>query len=440
PPRDFTSGVYKWKTTPFDEMSPADEDFGRMIKGGNTHNSITGWTGMNGTAMPGWSDFLSDADVADVTAYIKKFAELASPQKPPISAAGEVKPSKEIIEKGRTIFKDRCSECHGDAGRGDGTKKLKDDWGFREWPRNLTKAWNFRVSNSVKDIYTRITVGIPGTQMPSFADPSSNKKLTDEERWAVAAYVNSLDAPYKKPGDNTVIRALRVGGAVPDNAEDPAWGEAEYKSFYFVPQIIAAERHFKPSLDSVSVKALYNDKDIALLVEWDDRTRSLPGDAKAVEIADGELYEDAVAIQWPSASPVNIWHWASEAGPTAPQTLKLIDAKGIKSREARDAGASGLKAAGVYDKGTWRVVMKRPLKTNTPEKDIQFEEGRYFPIAFAAWDGSNQEKGSKHVMTTWYWLVMQPKTSGRVYLWPVVIALGIVGLELLWLKSARKKR
>ncbi|MBI5903594.1 MAG: hypothetical protein HZB84_08955, partial [Deltaproteobacteria bacterium] len=322
-------------------------------------------------------------------------------------------------------------------------------------PRNLTKAWNFRVSNSIKDIYTRITVGIPGTQMPSFADPSSNKKLTDDERWAVAAYVNSLDAPYKKPGDNTVIRALRVGGEVPDNAEDPAWGKAEYKSFYFVPQIIAAERHFKPSLDSISVKAIYNDKDIALLLEWDDRTRSLPGDAKAVEIADGELYEDAVAIQWPSAlsdtekpyfgmgdvsSPVNIWHWTSEAGLTAPQTLKLIDAKGIKSREARDAGASGLKATGVYGKGTWRVVMKRPLKTGAPEKDIQFEEGRYFPIAFAAWDGSNQEKGSKHVMTTWYWLVMQPKTSGLVYLWPVGVVLGIAGLELLWLKSARKKR
>ncbi len=454
PPRDFTSGVYKWKTTPFDEMSPTDEDFSRMIKGDNAHNSITGWTGMSGTAMPGWSDFLGDADAADVTVYIKKFAELASPLKPPISTAGEVKSSKELIEKGRAIFKDRCSECHGEAGRGDGTKKLKDDWGFREWPRNLTKAWSFRVSNSIKDTYTRVTVGIPGTQMPSFADPTSNKKLTDEERWAVAAYVNSLDAPYKKPGDNTVIRAVRVDGELPDNADDPAWGMADYKSFYFVPQIIAEQRHFKPSLDSVSVKSLYNDKDIAMLVEWDDRTMSLPGDAKAVEIADGELYEDAVAIQWPAdlrenekpyigmgdaSSPVNIWYWRSESSAGAEQTTKLIDAKGIKSREERDAAAAGLKTSGVYDKGTRRVVMKRPLKTGAPDKDLQFEEGKYFPIAFAAWDGSNQEKGSKHVMTTWHWLIMQPKTSGWVYLWPVVIALGIVGLELLWLKSARKK-
>lgn len=455
PPRDFTSGVFKWKSTPFDEMVPSDVDFANMIKGGRSHNSISGWTGMNNTSMPGWADILSDQDVSDLIAFIKNFSEMGNPQNPAISLAGEVKPSKEIIEKGRDIFKDRCAECHGEEGRGDATKKLKDDWGFREWPRNLTKAWSLRVSNDVKEIYTRITVGIPGTQMPSFADPSSNKKLTDEERWAVAAYANTLDAPYKKPGDNTVINAVRADGELPDKADDPAWEKAPYASLYLVPQIIAEERHYTPSLDSISVKALYNDKEIALLMEWDDRTRSLPGDAKAVEIADGEVFEDAVAVQWPvaiptesekpyfgmgdAAWPVNIWYWRSEPSAGGAQAVKLINSKGIKDREARDAADAGLKAAGVYDKGTWRVVMKRPLKTNPQDKDIQFEEGRFIPVAFAAWDGSNREKGSKHELTTWYWLLMQPKAAGSVYLWPLIIAFAIAGLEFLWLRSARKK-
>ena len=30
-PRDFTLGMYKWKTTPFDEYSPYDADLERMI-------------------------------------------------------------------------------------------------------------------------------------------------------------------------------------------------------------------------------------------------------------------------------------------------------------------------------------------------------------------------------------------------------------------------
>ena len=455
PPRDFTSGVYKWKTTPFDEMAPTDNDFARMIKGGMTHNSIAGWTGMNGTSMPGWADMLSDKDVADLTAYIRQFAELGAPEKAAITIPSGGS-SKEGLEKGKKIFQDRCTECHGDEGRGDATKKLKDDSGFRTWPRNFSKAWTFRVSNDPKDIYTRVSVGISGTQMPSFADPTNTKKLTDEERWDVANYVSSLDAPYKKPGANTVIKAMKIDGGLPEGPEDAAWEQAQFTSLYLVPQLIAKERHFTPSLDAISVKALYNDKEIALLLEWDDRTRSLPDNPKAVEIADGEIFEDAVSVQWPvklpeegekpyfgmgdAAHQVNIWQWKSEASSTAPQVVKLLNAKGFKAVEERDASKAGLKAGGIYNKGTWKVVMKRPLAGGDPQKDIQFTDGRFIPVAFAAWDGSNQEKGSRHEMTTWNWILMQPEASNMVYVWPVAVGIIILGFELVWLRSARGRR
>lgn len=454
-PRDFTSGVYKWKSTPFDEIAPADKDLKGMIKGGLSHNSIAGWTGMNGTSMPGWADTVDDNEVAGLAAFIKKFAELEAPAKGPVDLSRQIKPSKDSIERGRKVFKDRCSECHGEEGRGDGTKKLKDDWGGRTWPRDLTKGWSFRVSNDPKDIYTRVTVGIPGTQMPSFADPSSTKKLTEDERWDVANYAASLNAPYKKPGDTPVINAVRIDGALPDNPYDAAWQAAPFRSFYLLPQIIAGERHFKPSLDSVSAKALYNDSEMAVLIEWDDRTRSLPGDAKAIEIADGVVFEDAVAVEWPVAAPregerpyfghgdsswpVNIWYWKSEGSAQAPQTVRLLNAKGIKEVEERDPNSSGLKAAGVYDKGTWRVMMRRPLKTNDPAKDIQFEENRFMPVAFAAWDGSNGEKGPKHELTTWVWFIMQPEAGNLVYIWPVAIGALVFVVEMLLLKSARRK-
>lgn len=456
PPRDFTSGVYKWKTTPFDEMAPTNDDFAKMIKGGMTHNSIAGWTGMNGTSMPGWADMLSDNDVSDLTAYIMKFAELGQPQKKPVNASKGPSASKESLERGKKIFQDRCSECHGEEGRGDGAKKLKDDSGFRTWPRNLSKGWTFRVSNDPKDIYARVTVGIPGTQMPSFADPANTKKLTDDERWDVANYVSSLDAPHKKPGDNTVINAKRLDGELPENPVDPSWGQAQYTSFYLVPQLIAEKRHFTPSLDSISVKALFNDKELAILIEWDDRTRSLPGNAKAMEIADGDLFEDAVAVQWPvklpeegekpyfgmgdASLPVNIWYWKSEPSSALHQVVKLLNARGFKDVEERDPATAGLKASGIYEKGVWRVVMKRPLAGGDAEKDIQFAQGRYIPVAFAAWDGSNQEKGPKHEMTTWQWILLQPETSSAIYTWPVGVALMILGLEVIWLKLARRKK
>ena len=65
PPRDFTLGQYKFKTTGFDDIVPNDADLIRMIS-----------DGMPGTAMPGWSDVLSDQDILDLVAYIKIFAAL----------------------------------------------------------------------------------------------------------------------------------------------------------------------------------------------------------------------------------------------------------------------------------------------------------------------------------------------------------------------------
>ena len=309
PPRDFTEGVYKFKTTPFDELVPSDEDFFKMIKGGIMKEHIAGWNGMNNTSMPGWGDMLKDDDIWDLVAYLKSIVEYEQPEKGPIAVNCKPTESKDTIEKGRKIFKDMCAECHGEEGRGDGTKMLKDDWGYRTWPRNLTKPWTFRLTNSVGDIYTRITVGIPGTQMPSFADPESKKRLNDEERCAVANYVASIAAPYKKPTENTVIKALRIEEDVPEDPSSPVWEKAEYTSFWLVPQIIAKERHFKPSLDSISVKVVYNDKDIGFLLEWDDRTKSVPGDKKAEEIAAGEVYRDGVAVQSPTSA------WATRQNP-----------------------------------------------------------------------------------------------------------------------------
>jgi len=140
-----------------------------------------------------------------------------------------------------------------------------------------------------------------------------------------------------------------------------------------------------------------------------------------------------------SAKPVNIWFWQGE-GKDTPQVVKLLDTTGFKNKEERDAVKSGLTAKGVYDKGTWRVVMKRPLVTGEKDKDIQFVEGKFIPLAFAAWDGTNGEKGSKHTMTTWYWILLQPKTGMDIYFIPLIVAGVIVGGQLLWLASARKRK
>ncbi len=446
PPRDFTAGTYKIKTTGFDDMVPNDTDIVRMIN-----------EGMPGTAMPGWNDILSEQDILDVVAFIKTFAGYEEEQpEEQLDYGTQVVSSAESIAQGKELFLegDRCTECHGEQGKGDAIKRLKDDNGDRTWPRNLTKPWTFRASNDPKDIFTRISIGIPGTQMPAFSDPESNKVLSIEERWHVANYVASLAKTTEVVrAENTVIKADKLDGNLPATPDDPVWQNSEPTTFFLIPQIIAEQRFFTPSNDSITVRALYNDNNIALLLEWDDRTKSIPGNEKAEKIADPDgISEDAVAIQFPvtipegvekpyfgmgdASHPVNIWHWRSETT-DQPESTKLITSSGFDNMQVRDAKAIGLQTLGKYEHGTWKVMMQRSRTSSEAQKDIEFIEGRFIPVSFAAWDGSNSENGSKHTMTTWYWLLLKPAANNRPLFIALLIVLLIVVSQILWVKNAR---
>ncbi len=442
PPRDFTSGQYKIKTTHFDDVVPNDEDIYRMIA-----------DGMPGTAMPGWSDILTEQEMWDLVAQIKVFSEYQE-EKPEnqVDFGTQVTPSPEGLAKGKELYIDRCAECHGDGGKGDGIKKLLGDAEERTWPRNLTKPWTFRASNSAKDIYTRISTGIPGTQMPSFADPVSKKKLTPEERWHVANYVTTLVTENVPKAENTVIKAGKIEGELPLDPNDAKWGTLPSSTFFTLPQIIGKERFFKPSNDTITVKAAFNDQDIAIYLEWDDRTKSIPGDTVAASIADEEMFEDSIAVQLPvtipdgmkkpyfamgdKSNPVNVWWWKSGTTDT-PETISLANAMGAESIEPRDAASLSVQSH--YHKGTWKVVMKRAMTTEETEQDLQFQEGSFIPIAFSAWDGSNSETGSKHTMTTWYWILLKPPASAKPMMTGAAVGLLLFGGLTWWAKSAGRK-
>lgn len=431
-PRDFTSGIYKWKTTPFDEYAPTDDDFYRMIKGDAGHDGIQGWDGMNGTSMPGWGDTHADKEIKELIAYLKTLSGFEKPEKGQISFVGEIKPSKESIEKGRLLFEDACSECHGKSGRGNASKKLKDDWGVRTWPRDLTKPWTFRGGSSPKDIYARVTIGIPGTQMPSFADPVSKKKLSEDERWHLANFVSSLFEDNEKPKGSPLKILSR--DEIP-GIDSKVWDEAEGASFYLFPQLIAGEKLFNSPVDSVTARAIYNGKELAFLIEWDDPTQSIPGNEKAMEIADGEVFPDKAAIQLSKdiskipylgtgqgSSPVEIWQW-DNAGEQV-----LVNAKGFDKNAVNEK----FSAEARYHEGRWRVLMKKEFN----EGGIL--PGEFQPIAFAVWDGSNGEAGSKHTLTAWHWFTIEKKQGYKRFMMPGFIALIVAAAELLLVKSLKK--
>lgn len=429
-PRDFRRGLYKVRTTGSGEL-PTDEDLLHIIG-----------SGMPGTAMPGWGGILTSQEQRAVIAYIKTFSRRFGRGDPPQSLvlSKAIPSSPESIDRGRELyFGDlECFKCHGQEGRGDGPSalELEDDYGFPIRPANLTKGWNFRGGHSPQDIARTFLTGLMGTPMPSYEGQISEKDI-----WHLANFVHSL-SPKQKPEVKAVLRARRVDGPLPTTPQDPDWSQAEEFYYPLVGQVMKAPRNFTPALDTVSVKALYSNEELALLLIWDDR-----GENRSV---DGDKTMDALSVQFPEqipqgssrpffvegqpGRPVNLWYWRADKG--APEEM---NAEGVGTARPQEPSSQDLTGQAVYQDGQWRLVVKRKLITHDSEKDIQFEENRFIPIAFSAWDGQRGEEGTLRAVSAWYVLFLEGPTPASDWL-QIPLRVGIVAvLEGLVLWGARRR-
>ena len=500
-PRDFTSGLYKIRSTESGNL-PTDQDLFEVIS-----------KGMPGSSMPAWERLLSEDErwslVAQIKTYFEDF-ERASPRV--IDLSGKVPYSEESVEKGKEFYaKLGCVECHGALGRGDGTSApdLTDHWLFPTWPANMEHSWNYRGGSTTEDIFKRFIGGISGSPMPAFVSSfrvgltdaeakrivaleekdemteeeeteyaeleekaieyedimldieegnevtaEDQKKLDDamkpifEKSWHLANYVKSLGSEGRPPaavGDKVLRSRYRLGDL--PGLNDPAWGEIEESSYFpLVGQIVIEPRQFNPSLDSVTAKSFYNENEVTFLFTWDDRTKTLPKEDDET----GETVEDAIAIQFPvkvpkgptDPKPYFIWGgrrpvYLWQWKVAEPDKITEMNAKGIDGASVQ-ALQSQIEAEGVYEDGRYRLWVKRSLKTDD-KNDLKFEPGVFIPIAFSAWDGDNGDVKTKRAISTWYTFVLDPVPSNRRFVYPPVVALISVGF-LFGLRGSVRRR
>ncbi len=477
-PRDFTIGMFKYKTSPFKTNPPSDEDLFHTIK-----------TGLPGTAMPAWESVLSDAQIRELIKVVKGFdlvgtwAPADAPdadfddegryKNKPLSvierstAENPVPFTEDSVALGKNLFEKTCSICHGTDGRGNPSvdKRLKDEWGNRIWPRDLTKPWTWRVTEiaedtegTIRNIFTRLSVGIPGTPMPAHED-----KIDEEDRWHIANYVYTLRNYTTPVSRERTIQGVRIDGPLPDNVNDEVWASAKPTTLMLLANIMKGERLFKPLSDALTVRLLYNDDDIAILLELDDRTLSRPGDADALATQDRtlQLFSDALAIQLPTAGsfqtgptvekpffrhgdkshPTAIWYWnAGSADPVIEPKITILDGVGDDQRLHPRSDDQSVTASGEWQYGRWRVMMSRSRQAEDP-RDVSFNEGEFIPISFANWNGSNGEIASKHTLTPWYWLVLPaPEDPMKTRGLPLFIAFLVFGTGLVVIRRARRRK
>jgi mono/diheme cytochrome c family protein len=138
--------------------------------------------------MPGFSGSLDDRQRWDVVAY-----------------AFSLSTTSQELEQGKTVYNGTCAACHGENGSGDGPDAAALSTKPAAWTDQARLA-----TLSADDIVTVLTGGKEGH--PNFSD-----KISEDQRYPVAAYVRSLS--YASAGKQ--VAAVTPQGT-PQPAETPS--------------------------------------------------------------------------------------------------------------------------------------------------------------------------------------------------------------------------
>ncbi len=185
-PRDFTRGLYKFRSTPITAM-PTDDDLLRTIN-----------DGIPGTSMPAWKQLLSLSQRQALVDYLKTFAAdkfAAAALKPiaPIQLSEAPPVTVARIAQGQQLYERlQCGQCHGQRGRGDGllATTLRDTDNRPVQPQNFTRGI-YKSGRTSADLLRTILTGLAGTPMPAWA-----AALSPDEGWSVVYYVQSLSRAH----------------------------------------------------------------------------------------------------------------------------------------------------------------------------------------------------------------------------------------------------
>ncbi|QPJ65435.1 MAG: c-type cytochrome [Candidatus Nitrohelix vancouverensis] len=494
-PRNFIQGTFKIRVTDSGEL-PLEED---LIK------TVT--NGLPGSAMPPWGNVLKKDEIVAVVNFVKTLVQDRSfddsdeevfTQDFGTNPWGTKGPyhlgiPQEAVDAGKEIFiKNKCFECHGGEGRGDGNPTMKDDWGFPIVAADWQQCWNFRGSRRNHydpfNVVRTISTGLNGTPMPNFKD-----QITVEDRWKLAAFVNSLcprkniDPLANKPVNDFLISSEFTEGPVAKTIDDPMWttpdadpkitgwrDSEEYAEEWgsiqrprrnyiaMAGQITRGKRNFDPKVDNLWVTSRWSEEENAVyyLVEYHDRF-----------LSEDPEWRDMVAIEWPaqlqdlfgaekpyfifgdSKKPVHIWrasflakNYRASAAPK-PEGYELdmkveeLNGNGFDAVTVRDNTVVEV-VDSKFIQGRVKVLFRRTLTTeNADNLEVQIPKKQFIPVAFMQWSGRDHEKDEHMAISTWYYTILKPSIPTSIYYNAVIMGCAFAGFQgwLVWMTRRTRK-
>jgi mono/diheme cytochrome c family protein len=448
-PRDLRAARYRLVST-WEGVATADDLLATITRG------------IPGSAMPSWGH-LPEADRRALVAYVLSLAErplAVAPTAPPADGApgtGVVVVPPEPAETDRAraleLFEGACASCHGADGKASVAEQLFDAEGRPTRARDLTSGV-FKTDPRPESLYRRIMVGMPGSPMPA------NDWAYGDDGWHLVRFVLSLSSPVQRARaemERFEIEVPRVR-ELPAHPDAGLWQRAPAVHLHLMP---LWWRYARP--EELTVRALHDGRELAMLLVWTDDTHDATAmrpqdfrDAAAVMFPlDGEPPFFAMGAP---QSAVNIWMWKAErqadlepafqdlekvypnlgidsypnllkspleqptrhaltlesaplfvtawgagnivADPTRRAAVEDLRAEGFGTLRARPMPDQAVAGQGIWDVGTYRVVLRRALKPSGADS-VRLRPGRRVPVAFAVWDGAAGDRDGKKSVTIW---------------------------------------
>ena len=277
---------------------------------------------------------------------------------------------------------------------------------------------------------------------------------------ALSTALTILKVPLASSQGITLI-APEISGDLPlTDPDSTLWQQATALDIPLSAQSVTAPRLLNTNIKAITVRALHNGQQLAMLVEWTDPTRN-------DSLIRPQDFRDAVAVQFPvsNAQPfycmgqtggnVNIWQWKADwqADLTARQDeetaypnmsvdyypfatgshpapadytdrnyvpalaagnlfasqyqspVENLSAGGFGTLTSLPVNLQDVQGHGVWVNGRWRVIFSRNLVTTDAVDEVIFRPGLTYGLAFAAWDGANNERNGQK--STSQWLALQ---------------------------------
>jgi len=437
-PRDFSKGIFKFRSTPAGAL-PRDEDLYRTIN-----------NGVPGTSMPAWKDALSPEDTWALIKLIKNFSGRFSEETAPQSVKIGTPPpaSPEMIARGKALWtKNKCNDCHGPNGKGDGklADSLIDAWQHAVFVHDITRPALFKAGQTPEDIYRTLSTGFDGTPMESYAH------LPEEDLWALTHFVRSrFRGPLKIAEFETDLYSYKVDVELNTDVNSPVWKGIESKELVLRP--LSARRG---AVETINFSSVNNGEQIAVRLRWLDptkdayseKTQDIFRDGSAVQFALGATTLHTHGHNEPffgmgnRSKPVNIWHWkagleetleaeddmeystggvdmdalifggimsnpVSRLNPTSETAVEELNAEGFGTITPQPQDKQNVDGYGEWKDGEWTVVFIRDM-AKTGKWDVNLIREEPALVALAVWDGLKEDRNGRKVITVWQRLNIQ---------------------------------